>query len=284
VWGVEQALDKTVLLMARKRAKPKQEIRKDHEPPLAIAHNGWRYHHVGIPTSTPRPDERHLSHLKISVSGFETSPYGVEWMRFEPGCQIAELIKTVPHVAFEVDDLDTAIAGRTLLGEISSPSDGVRVAMFVDDGVPIELLEFRKSAATERSRARDNDRRERGEAVKPLIGGTVFGSITIAGKVYKHDVVIRLSGKVKKRKKRLSKKKYRTSHKVSLEEAEHIFQAGAERLIVGTGQSGWLALSDEASEFFRRNGCSIVQLPTPEAVTAWNAAKGGAIGMFHVTC
>ena len=37
------------------------------------------------------------------------------------------------------------------------------------------------------------------------IQGTEFGSITIDGKPYEHDVVIHLSGKVEKRQKKLSK-------------------------------------------------------------------------------
>jgi hypothetical protein len=118
--------------------------RKDHEPPAAVAQNGWRYHHLGIPTTVPRPGETHLPHLKIYVSGFATSPYGVEWMRFEPGCPISDLVRTVPHIAFEVDDLESACSGRTLIGGITSPSRGVRVAMIVDNGAPIELIEFRK--------------------------------------------------------------------------------------------------------------------------------------------
>ena len=122
--------------------------RQDHEPPFALATLGWRYHHVGIPTMSPRPDEVYLPKLKMYVSGFDTSPYGVEWMRFEPGCPVSELIRTVPHVAFEVDDLDAALVGRTRLGEVTSPSDGVRVAMIVDNGAPIELLEFRRVAQT----------------------------------------------------------------------------------------------------------------------------------------
>lgn len=121
-----------------------QELRRDNEPPFAVDRLGWRYHHVGIPTLTPHPGEHHLSHLKMHVSGFETSEFGIEWMRFEPGCEVSELVRSVPHVAFEVDDLDAAIAGRTLLGAVSSPSDGVRVAMFAENGVPIELIEFRK--------------------------------------------------------------------------------------------------------------------------------------------
>lgn len=117
-------------------------MRLDHEPPAAISQRGWRYHHLGIPTTAQRPDEIHLEHLKVHVSGFPTSPYGIEWMRFDPDCMISDLVRTVPHLAFEVDDLDSALVGLTLLGEISSPSEGVRVAMVVDNGAPIELLEF----------------------------------------------------------------------------------------------------------------------------------------------
>jgi hypothetical protein len=120
-------------------------IRQAHEPPV-VTRQGWRYHHIGIPTETPRPGEEYLPHLKLHVSGFETSPYGIEWMRFDKDCPVSELVRTVPHIAFEVDDLDGAIRGKQLLGEVSSPSEGVRVAMIVDDGAPVELLEFEKTA------------------------------------------------------------------------------------------------------------------------------------------
>lgn len=120
--------------------------------------------------------------------------------------------------------------------------------------------------------------------MKPAIDAAKFGSITISGELYEHDVVIRLNGKVKKRKKKLSKDKYGTSHTVSLDEAEHVFQPGAEHLIVGTGQIGRVELSVEAAEFFRKNGCSVQLLPTARALAVWNAAEGAVIGMFHVTC
>ena len=61
---------------------------------------------------------------------------------FEQDSPISELIKTVPHVAFEVDDLDAVLKGKQLIGDVSSPSEGVRVAMIVENGAPIELLEF----------------------------------------------------------------------------------------------------------------------------------------------
>lgn len=101
-----------------------------------------RYHHIGIPTTVPRDGEQYLADHKVHVSGFESSPYKVEWMRFDPDCPLPDLVKTVPHVAFVVDDLVAAIAGRNVLIPPNSPSPGVTVAFIVDNGAPIEFLEL----------------------------------------------------------------------------------------------------------------------------------------------
>jgi len=116
--------------------------RRDHEPPRVIEKLGWRYHHIGIPHQHPRAEEQHLQTLGLHVSGFGTSPYGIEWMRLEPHCPVPDVVKTVPHVAFVVPDLDEALEGRQVLIEPNSPSPGVRVAFILDDGAPVELLEF----------------------------------------------------------------------------------------------------------------------------------------------
>ena len=65
---------------------------------------------------------------------------------------------------------------------------------------------------------------------------TTFGTITIDGKTYEHDVIIRLSGEVARRKKKLSKKYYGTSHVLSKDEARFVFENGCEQLILGSGQ------------------------------------------------
>jgi hypothetical protein len=64
------------------------------------------------------------------VSGYETSAYGIEWMRFEAEAPVPELVRTIPHVAFEVDDLSTEIAGKEILIAPNSPSPGVTVVLF----------------------------------------------------------------------------------------------------------------------------------------------------------
>jgi hypothetical protein len=54
------------------------------------------------------------------------------------------------------------------------------------------------------------------------IEGTTFGTITIDGKIYEQDVIIRLSGEVVKRKKKLSKKYYGTSHSEKVRSSSHV--------------------------------------------------------------
>ena len=120
--------------------------------------------------------------------------------------------------------------------------------------------------------------------MKPKIDSTVFGSITIEHEAYEHDVVIRLDGTVVKRKKKLSKEIYGRSHKISLPEAEFVYEEDARRLIIGSGQEGMVELSDEASQYFKKKSCQVLLFPTPEAIKAWNKAEGGTIGLFHVTC
>jgi hypothetical protein len=64
-------------------------------------------------------------------------------MRFDKDAPYPEAVTSLPHVAFEVDDLASALEGKEILIEPNCPSPGVTVAMIIDDGAPVELPEFR---------------------------------------------------------------------------------------------------------------------------------------------
>ena len=120
--------------------------------------------------------------------------------------------------------------------------------------------------------------------MEPKIDRTQFGSVTIDGETITHDVIIRLGGRVEKRKKKLSKAVYGTSHTISLAEAKHVHQKGARRLLIGAGQQGRVRLSEEAAAHFKRHRCQVELLSTPEMIPVWNQAEGAVIGLVHVTC
>jgi len=123
-----------------------KKLRQDFELPEAIARWGWKFHHVGIPTTDKMPDETYLPQFKFYVSGFPYSPFGIEWMRFEKESPVNSLIQKVPHIAFEVEnlDLELKIHKFKILTHANSPSDGVMVAIIEHNGAPIELIEFKK--------------------------------------------------------------------------------------------------------------------------------------------
>lgn len=106
-----------------------------------------RYHHIGIPTNVPRDGEVYLPHLRMYVSGFEASAFGVEWIRFDEDCPLPDLVQTIAHVAFEVDDLEAELEGRPLLIAPNSPSPGILVAFIEENGAPIEFLQIDRSIA-----------------------------------------------------------------------------------------------------------------------------------------
>lgn len=120
--------------------------RKDDEGVYVIEKMGWKFHHLGIPTQRSIENEKYIPALDMYVSGFETSPYGVEWMRFGPECTLPEIVKNVPHPAFEIENLDRILEEHDfeIITPPNSPSDDVRVAMILHNNAPVELIEFNK--------------------------------------------------------------------------------------------------------------------------------------------
>ena len=102
------------------------------------------FHHIGIPTTQPQANEIYLESIKLFITDASQSPHHIEWTRAEPGCPFPEVLKTTAHVAYTVDNLDEALAGRKIIVEPFFPMEGVRAAFIDDAGAPVEYLEFKK--------------------------------------------------------------------------------------------------------------------------------------------
>ena len=122
------------------------KFRHDHDSPESVSVWGWKYHHLGVPTTKKMPGEKHLPQFGLYVSGFSNSPFGIEWMRFEKGSPVHKLIQTIPHIAFEVESIDYELASHELkvITPPNEPGEGIRVVMIEHNGAPIELIEFTK--------------------------------------------------------------------------------------------------------------------------------------------
>jgi hypothetical protein len=101
-----------------------------------------KFNHIGIPTTESFEGEIPLPHLKVTVSDHQDNPFGIQWQRYWPDAPYPDLVTTVAHVAFEVDDLAEALAGQHVIIEPNSPSAGVIVAVIEVNGAPVELLQI----------------------------------------------------------------------------------------------------------------------------------------------
>jgi hypothetical protein len=100
------------------------------------------FHHVGIPVQEKMAEMIYNKALKLYSTGYFENPYGIEWMYFDQDNPLPDIIKKMPHVAYEVDDLLKAIENKTIVLAPQSPTKGVTIA-FVLDGVNlIEFLQF----------------------------------------------------------------------------------------------------------------------------------------------
>jgi hypothetical protein len=104
-----------------------------------------KYNHIGIPTIGRFDGEIDLPHLKVTVSDHQSNPFGIQWQRYWDGAPYPDLVKTVAHVAFEVENLEDALVGQEIIIPANSPSEGVVVAFIRVAGAPVELLQIDRS-------------------------------------------------------------------------------------------------------------------------------------------
>ena len=108
-----------------------------------------KFNHIGIPTTEKFEGEIDIPHLKITVSDHTNNPFGIQWMRYWKNAPYPDIVKTIPHVAFEVDNLEESVKNQKIIIEPNSPSPGVIVAIIEVNGAPVELMQIDRSVYKE---------------------------------------------------------------------------------------------------------------------------------------
>ena len=113
-----------------------------------------------------------------------------------------------------------------------------------------------------------------------MIDSTEFGSVTIRGKKYEHDVVINYRGEVKKG-------WLQTRHLIDKKEFFGFLEENPDVILVGSGQYGDCEVSDDFVKLAEEKGIEVIIKDTPEAIKKFNELlKAGkkVVAYIHVTC
>ncbi len=101
-----------------------------------------RFDHMGLPIDEKQPNEMYVAETKVWVTDPLAHPYRVEYLRYEPDTPVTGPVRTMPHMAFDVDNLEEAMADceEILLGPFQ-PTDTLRVVFVLKDGAVFEYME-----------------------------------------------------------------------------------------------------------------------------------------------
>jgi hypothetical protein len=76
-----------------------------------------KFDHIGIVTTQKQPRESWVEATRVWVTSPRDHPYNVEFLRFAPDTPVTGPLRTEPHVAYRVDDLERALEGHEIVLE-----------------------------------------------------------------------------------------------------------------------------------------------------------------------
>jgi hypothetical protein len=107
------------------------------------------FDHMGVVTEVEQPNESWVEATRVWVTSPREHPYNVEFIRFSHDSPVTGPLRTDPHVAYRVPDLEAAIEGHDVVLAPFEAGDGFVRAAFVDvRGVLIEFMQYRNPDET----------------------------------------------------------------------------------------------------------------------------------------
>ncbi|MCP4721145.1 MAG: hypothetical protein GY860_16950 [Desulfobacteraceae bacterium] len=117
--------------------------------------------------------------------------------------------------------------------------------------------------------------------MKLQINGYSFGKMIVDEKEFTSDLIIHPDG-------RIQDNWWRSKgHNLLLDDITTVFDVVPEKLVIGTGASGMMKVSEKVLELCNIREIEVEICPTAKAVTQFNEAmEAGTVvtGCFHLTC
>ena len=101
------------------------------------------FHHFGVPTSVKAADETYIDGAKVYITNAEAHPFRIEFLRFDADSPMHEAVKTRPHAAFLVPNLDEALAGKNVIIPPFDATAELRCAFVMDGDAVLEIMQKR---------------------------------------------------------------------------------------------------------------------------------------------
>lgn len=101
------------------------------------------FNHVGLLADSIPQGAALNEGLNVWLTDFNNSPNRIEFMKFEPGSCMPQLVQTQGHIAYTVDNLSEEIAGKNVIFGPAVCDEHLTIAFIEEEGIAIELMEIK---------------------------------------------------------------------------------------------------------------------------------------------
>lgn len=99
--------------------------------------------HFGVPTQEEKAGAVYNEGLKVWLTDYNNSPNRIEFLKFEEGSCLPELVQTTAHIAYQVPCLKTALEGAKVIFGPAVCDEHLTIAFVEEEGIAIELMEVK---------------------------------------------------------------------------------------------------------------------------------------------
>ena len=101
------------------------------------------FNHVGFITTEKKEGAVYNEGLSVWLTDFSKSPNKIEYLKFEEGSCMPELVQKQPHIAYTVPNLEEALKGCNVIFGPAVCDEHLTIAFIEEEGVSIELMEIK---------------------------------------------------------------------------------------------------------------------------------------------
>ena len=101
------------------------------------------FHHVGFITAEKKENAVYNDGLSVWLTNVSDSPNKIEFLKFEEGSCMPELVQKQAHIAYTVPNLDEALQGCKVIFGPAVCDEHLTIAFIEEEGVSIELMEIK---------------------------------------------------------------------------------------------------------------------------------------------
>ncbi|MCF2659723.1 MAG: hypothetical protein SPE11_09510 [Parabacteroides sp.] len=99
--------------------------------------------HVGIVTTEKKEGAVYNEGLHVWLTDYSKSPNKIEFLKFEPGSCLPELVQTNGHVAYVVPSLEEELKDKKVIFGPAVCDEHLTIAFIEEEGIAIEIMEVK---------------------------------------------------------------------------------------------------------------------------------------------